>query len=292
MYDIALSVSACTRSGTRADVAWMISPTSSDEAIAFTPGGGRIGSLAGGAFDGLLADVAGRLLPTGRRVTHIVTEVESQIANLPTGTTVEFLVVPAAAFPESFWHALLRRETLAVSARVDHDEVVAVDVIPAADAQGLVLELITAGRPVTHRVEDTLICVLAPVPRLLIAGQGPIAIALGHQAVLLGWKAIVEARPDLVAGFAATASPLDSIVVIGHDIESSSRCLLAALESDAGYIGALGSTAMQQSRADWLAYRDVTDLSRVHGPAGLDIGARTPAEIAVAIVAQIIALVD
>ena len=64
MYDIALSVSACVRSGTRADVVWMVSPSASDEAVAFTPGGGRIGSVAGGAFDGFLADVASRKLST------------------------------------------------------------------------------------------------------------------------------------------------------------------------------------------------------------------------------------
>jgi len=77
--------------------------------------------------------------------------------------------------------------------------------------------------------------------------------------------------------------------VLGHDVETSGGCLLAALQSNAGYIGAVGSHAMQQARADWLAYRDVTDLDRVYGPAGLDIGSHGPAEVAVAIVAQIIA---
>jgi xanthine dehydrogenase accessory factor len=92
----------------------------------------------------------------------------------------------------------------------------------------------------------------------------------------------------MVAGLAATLSDLDAVVVMGHEVEPSSRCLMSALESDAGYIGALGSAAMQQARADWLAYREVTDLSRVHGPAGLPIGGRSPAEVAVAIVAEIL----
>ena len=118
----------------------------------------------------------------------------------------------------------------------------------------------------------------------------PIADALAQQGALLGLKVLVEPRPGLVAGIAATLSSIDSIVVMGHDVESSSKCLLAALESEAGYVGALGSQAMQQSRTDWLAYQDVHDVSRVHGPAGLNIGAKTPAEIAVSVAAEIIGL--
>jgi xanthine dehydrogenase accessory factor len=63
----------------------------------------------------------------------------------------------------------------------------------------------------------------------------------------------------------------------------------AALDSPVGYIGSVGSRKMQGDRADWLAYRGKTDLTRVRGPAGLDIGADSPEEIAVSIVAQAIA---
>jgi xanthine dehydrogenase accessory factor len=145
-------------------------------------------------------------------------------------------------------------------------------------------------RPLVTLETDSITTVFVPTPRLVIAGSGPIADALAAQAALMKWKVAIEPRPDAVAGLAATLSQVDSVVVMGHDVEVSSGCLMAALASDAGYIGALGSIAMQNSRADWLAYRDITELSRVHGPAGLDIKAATPEEIAVAIVAEAIAV--
>ena len=278
MYDIALSVAACVRSGTRADVAWMLSPIASEEAIAFTPGGGRIGSLCGGAFDGVLGDVAARQLPSGRLVQHSVTELESAMSGFPAGTSVEFLVVPAERFPEGLWQMLVQRSTVAIATAVADVDVV-----------GVTIAEVEATSCSVERVGDEVITVIAPVVKLVVAGQGPIAEALAAQARLLGWNVAVDASPDRVFGLTATLSPLDAVVVMGHDVESSSRNLMAALESDAGYIGALGSRQMQSARADWLAYRDVTDLSRVNGPAGLDIGAASPAEIAVSITAQIIA---
>lgn len=289
MYDIALSVAACARSGTRADVAWMVGPTVSDEALAFTPGGGRIGGIQGGAFDGLLADAAARQLPTGRRILHTVNDFESQLSGLPVGSTVEFLVVPADQFPSETWPLLLDRASVAVTASLDGDVVTAVGVSTEETASGASREALQAGRAVALVGQHEITTIVTPVPRLIIAGQGPIAEALAAQGALLGWRTTIDPRPAHVVGLTASLSPLDSVVVMGHDVETSSTCLMAALDSDAGYIGALGSLAMQQSRADWLALRDVTDLTRVHGPAGVDIGADTPAEIAVSIIAQAIA---
>ena len=73
---------------------------------------------------------------------------------------------------------------------------------------------------------------------------------------------------------------------MAHDLEIAGQALVAALSSDVGYIGALGSHRMQETRDEWLAYRGYVDLERIHGPAGLNIGAKTPAEIAVSILAE------
>lgn len=286
MYDIALSVSACARSGTRADVALMLAPLVSDEALAFTPGGGRIGQVMGGAFDGLLADVAERRLSSGRRIRHTVSVIESAICGLETGTAVEFLVVPAEQFPAELWPRLLDRQAVMFTATMDDDVVTSISLVSGADQESAAPG--PDDRPAVFVSGDDLTVVLAPVTRLVIAGQGPVASALAAQGNLLGWKVVVEGRPAMVAGLAAGLSPLDGVVVMGHDLEMSGTCLMAALESAAGYIGALGSPAMQESRADWLALRDVTDLSRVHGPAGLAIGSQGPAEIAVSIAAEMI----
>jgi xanthine dehydrogenase accessory factor len=286
MYDISLSVSACARSGTRADVAVMLAPVVSDDALAFTPGGGRIGQLMGGAFDGLLADVAERKLSHGRRIRHQVTVIESAMCGLETGTEVEFLVVPAEQFPTELWPRLLAREAVTFAADLDDDVVTSIRIVSSVEQDSAAPG--PTDRPAVFVTDNEITVVLAPITRLVVAGQGPIAEALAAQGKLLGWKVAVEMRPGMVAGLAASSSPLDGIVVMGHDIEMSSTCLMYALESDAGYIGALGSPSMQVSRADWLAMRDVTDLSRIHGPAGLEIGSKGPAEIAVSIAAQMI----
>ena len=66
MYDIALSVNACVRSKTRAEIAWLVSPNLGVNALALTPGGGRIGKIFEGAFDGVMSDYSNRKLPSGR----------------------------------------------------------------------------------------------------------------------------------------------------------------------------------------------------------------------------------
>ena len=286
MYDIALSVNACVRSKTRAEIAWLVSPNHGVHALALTPGGGRIGKIFDGAFDGAMSDHSNRKLPTGRLLNIQVNEFEATISGIPTGTNAQFLVVPDT------WPAMIDRVPIAIVAHLDQDEVTRVDVfdessISTADAQ--TAELFAKGATAYEIHPDRVISVLFPVTRLVVAGQGPIADAIADLGSTLGWNVSVVMRNDLAIGLLASLSPLDAAVIMGHEVEVSSRNLGAALEGAAGYIGALGSMKMQQDRSDWLAYQDVTDLSRVFGPAGVDISASSPVEIAISVLAQAIA---
>jgi len=81
------------------------------------------------------------------------------------------------------------------------------------------------------------------------------------------------------------------VAVLSHDPKLDDPALFGALQSDARFIGAIGSPKTQRERRERLAAAGITQeqLARLHGPIGLDIGAQSPEEIGVAILAQIIA---
>ena len=293
---MALTVLACLRSGTRADVAWLVQadglPVADwSDAVVFTPGGGRIGSMAGGALDGQLADRAGRW-DAGRIVDIEVSEVEALIAGLPSTGSARCLLVPADTLPEALWELAVAREPIGLVCTLDVDVVAAIDLYTTgtvAEAGETVETLFAAGESVSAVTEDQVVSVFRAVPQLVVVGDTDVAGALVELASLIGWNARVAADAGSATGMIATLSGQDKVVVAAHDLELAGTALMAALESEVGYIGALGARRMQENRADWLAYRGVTDLTRIHGPAGLDIGADTPAEIAVSILAEAIA---
>jgi xanthine dehydrogenase accessory factor len=149
-----------------------------------------------------------------------------------------------------------------------------------------------------------------PPPRLLVYGAVDTAEALARGAKLLGWTAIVaDARatfltPEripsadrLVAEWPEEAIAEDApdhqtaIVVLTHDDKFDEPALLAALRTDAFYIGALGSRRIQERRRERLleAGATETELDRISGPCGLDIGAETQAETALSILAEALA---
>lgn len=164
--------------------------------------------------------------------------------------------------------------------------------------------------PVGEETADVLLEVFPPSPKLVIVGAVHIAIPLVTFAKALGFRTIVvDARQvfatperfghadELRIGWpedVLQALPLDEatyVVVLTHDEKLDNPALKVALERPVRYVGALGSRKTHARRVRALKEMGLTDeqIARIHAPIGLDINARTPEEIAVAIMAEIVA---
>jgi xanthine dehydrogenase accessory factor len=112
-----------------------------------------------------------------------------------------------------------------------------------------------------------------------------------RQAALLGWAG--QRVTELADARAAVArfTDADVLVLLDH-APAFDAVLIEGLRGRRGFIGALGSRRTQAARRDRLTTEGLSDseLARLHGPVGLDLGARTPEETAVSIVAEVIAL--
>jgi xanthine/CO dehydrogenase XdhC/CoxF family maturation factor len=123
---------------------------------------------------------------------------------------------------------------------------------------------------------------------ILIVGEGPVADALAPMLATLGWGA--RTATTLAESEAAIPSA-DAVVVTSHHEDVDGPAIRAALAAGTSYVGAMGSRRTQARRREWLVDHGVTesDLSALHAPIGLDIGADEPGEIAVSILAEIVA---
>ena len=283
MYGIALSVAACLRGGTRVDVAWNLDPDHTPafdptDAVAITPGGGRLGGLFEGALDSRLVELSLLEATEGRVVDVEVNQIEAAAIGVDAGTTLRIFFAPAHTLPAELWDRLLQRAPVTIDIELADGRAVSARLGEAPSA--------SAVRVDPHRV----VCEWSPTPTLVVQGAGPMAEALARAAGFVGWKAERAGGTEAAIALATSLSPIDGIVVMGHDTEGVGRVLQAALDSRAGYIGSVGPASLQQDRGDWLAYRGITDTSRVHGPAGFDVGARTPEEVAVSILVEMIAV--
>ncbi|MGH3016762.1 MAG: XdhC family protein [Gaiellaceae bacterium] len=153
--------------------------------------------------------------------------------------------------------------------------------------------------------------IYGPPPRLLVYGAVDTAEAMCKAAKLLGWRAIVaDARQKFATrerlpsadeiivewpeeAFAQVAPDhATAIVVLTHDDKFDVPALKAALETEAFYIGALGSRRNQERRRERLLEAGVDEeaLERIQGPCGLDIGAESQPETALSILAEVLAV--
>jgi xanthine dehydrogenase accessory factor len=231
-------------------------------------------------------------------IVYGVSKEEATRFGLPCGGTLRLVQEPVADFA---WVAQLLARTAAhqLVARTLTLASGAVQLTSAARGQGLAFD------------GTTLTTVFGPKWRLLLIGAGQLSQAVAQIAGLLDFEVLIcDPREEYAATLASGAPGITrlegmpddvvremlpdahtAIVALTHDPKLDDMALIEALQSSAFYVGALGSRKNQESRKQRLAeHFDLTDaeLARLHGPVGLALGAKTPAEIAVSIVAEIV----
>lgn len=179
----------------------------------------------------------------------------------------------------------------------------------SADQTRAALEFLRTDRNGRLRDSDVFVQVHNPPPRLIIVGAVHIAQALAPMAAIANYEvSIIDPRgafataarfpgvylnddwPD-EAMLALAPDTQTAVVTLTHDPKLDDPALMVALRSAAFYITSLGSRRTQAKRVERLtaAGMEAENLGRLHAPAGLDIGAKSPAEIAVSIMAQMTA---
>lgn len=280
--------------------AWGSAPRPVGSILALSQSGELRGSVSGGCIEDDLIARVHAFTQTGWPTRPFTTDYgvsseEAQRFGLPCGGTLELVVEPLTA------------------------ESGLKDTLLGLQGRERVLRILTlaSGRvEVVRGTEDTVLrfdgqilsSVFGPRWRLLVIGAGPIAEFLIDMGVPLDLDVTVcDPRPEYQASWRRPAHVLDTrmpddavlafspdassaIVALTHDPKQDDLALIEALGSRAFYVGALGSRANQaKRRARLLEFVSPAHLTRLRGPVGLPIGSRSPAELAIAILADLIA---
>ena len=276
---------------------WGSAPRQAGAMLAVRQDGRVVGSVSGGCIedDLILRAQQGRLPAKPEWARYGVSQDEAARFGLPCGGTLRLVIEP---LKDGDW---LER------------------VVETTQAQQLIgrwldmttgLSVLTDARPgqLTEVREEGCHFVYGPHWRLLIIGANQTARALAQIATMLEFQVIIcDPREEFTADWDMPGVALQpgmpddavleiqtdertAIVAITHDPKLDDMALLEALKSKAFYVGALGSVRNQAKRRERLLSFDLSEkeVDRLYGPVGLQIGSRTPAEIAVAVGAQLV----
>ena len=278
---------------------WGSAPRPVGAWLAIREDGQLVGSVSGGCveddlIDRVRTDVLTAALP--QVVLYGVTKEEAARFGLPCGGTLRLVVEPQ---PDISTLRQLRGRVAEkqISARV-------------LDMQTGTAFLEEAGRDDAHTFDGrTMRAIYGPRWRLVVVGAGQLSQCVCALAIAADYEVIVvDPREEFAAGFHVTGVRFErdmpddvilqlgidshtAIVALSHDPKLDDMALLEALKSAAFYVGALGSRANTAKRKERLALFDLAqdEIERLKGPIGLFIGARTPPEIAISILAEITA---
>ncbi len=274
----------------------------------------RCGTILRGLVDDDIAATVAPVLAEGvpKIVTVNAAMPEAEGAGLSCGGTAQLLAQPSRDLPDELWDQIeaSRPVVLASLIRADGQPGAGAIVVQAdgstsgtlgsteldASATEAGSALLAADRRskdhITINNDTLLLDKIIPRTRVVVVGAGEVAEALVDLTRVLGWHIESMADNKTAIDAAARLSSADALVVTTHHPMIGPAVLWAALQSKAGYIGALGRRETQASRAATLRELGASDehIHAIHGPIGLDLGGRNPAETAMAICAEILAV--
>lgn len=278
---------------------WGSAPRPPGALLALRDDGLVVGSVSGGCVeDDLIERVRhGERVGTPSLITYGVSKEEAARFGLPCGGNLRLVQEPlqATTWIDELLERTARHELVART-------------VSLADGR---ITLTPAQRDEAFSFDGhTLRALFGPRWRLLIVGAGQLSVALAQMALMLDFEVICcdpreeyhltwnvpntrfsHAMPDdLVLELQLDAH--SAVVALTHDPKLDDMVLLEALKSPAFYVGALGSRGNTAKRKERLALFELTpaEIDRLHGPVGLHLGGRTPGEIAVSVLAEIIAV--
>lgn len=286
-----------------------------------------LGSVSGGCVEGAVIEEAREVMADGgpRTLEFGVSDDEAWAVGLACGGRVRILVrreEPGSPVLAALLEARVRGEAVVVATRMDSGarallhpmsgaDSVTEGFEPGPDVLAKARAALRADRsgPVTSEDGEVFLRVENAPLRLVVVGAVHIAQPLARMAAAMGLRVTVVdprrafATTERFPGVTLVTSWPDealrnlaldhrtAVVTLTHDPKLDDPALRAALASEAFYVGALGSRRTHGRRLERLRDEGVEEdaLARIHGPVGLDIGARTPAEIAVSILAELTA---
>ena len=265
---------------------------------------GRVcGSLSGGCVEEDLIERlrAGELATAGPMLrTYGLSAVENERLGLPCGGRLGVVVEPCAAATH-----LEHIESLLAGLAARH----CVRRELVLDGGSCRADVVDAVEPLTF-ADGVLRHTLGPRFRLLLVGAGQVAQCVATLATMLDYRVVVcDPRAEQIAAWRGPAVELvrrfpddflrdagvdrhTAIVTLTHDPRIDDMALMEALNLDAFYVGALGSERTSAKRRERLRELEVDEarIAWLHAPVGLSIGSKRPMEVAIAILAQLIAL--
>ena len=299
---------------------WGSAPRPAGSQLVCNAAGEFVGSVSGGCVEVAVIEAAAQVMTSGQTqlLSFGVSDEQAWSVGLACGGRIRVFVEPVAEPSRCEGLQALR------AARADGRAVVRVTPLDGAlpqvlDPQSLPIHLSAElsaavntvlvtdrAQVITENGIESLVAPCNPPLRLVIVGAVHISESLCRLALELGYRVTVIdpragfARESLFSGVqlinqwpqeAFAGLQVDArtaVVLLTHDPKIDDPALECVLSSPVFYIGALGSTRTHARRLQRLAERGWTDaqLARINGPAGLAIGARTPAEIALSVLAQ------